>query len=126
MCVVGNDAKAGVGGILLHDAAEGHLCGGSHGIGFVKDYEFVVTERLKVSRFRRGRKDLFGALKGSNQSEMQSNGRALIVIISTGGRRTCKCLNLFSHHVNSSVIASIEFQNHLPHVFIAVDSPCQS
>lgn len=81
MCIIGDDAKAGVGGVLLHDAAECHLCGGSHGIRFVKDYEFVVAERLKVSWFRRGREDLFGTLQRSNPSVMQWNGRALVIMI---------------------------------------------
>lgn len=78
MCIVGDDAKAGVGGILLHDAAERHLCGGSHGICFVENDEFVVAEDLEVPRFRRGREDLFGALEGTNPSVMQRNERALV------------------------------------------------
>ncbi len=125
MCIVGDDAKAGVGGILLHDATERHLCGGSHGIRFVEDDEFVVAEDLEVPRFRRGREDLFGALKGTNPSVMQRDGQALVSMPLVGRRRTCKGLDLFSNHVNSSIIASVELQNHLPHVFIAIDSPRQ-
>ena len=40
MRVVGNDAESGISSILFHDAAEGHLCRGGHGIGFVEDNEF--------------------------------------------------------------------------------------
>ena len=81
MCIVGDDAKAGVCGILLHDAAERHLCGGSHGVRFVEDDEFVVAEDLEVPRFRRGREYLFGALKGINPSMTQCNGRAPVSML---------------------------------------------
>lgn len=37
VCVVGDDAEAGIGCVFLHDAAEGHLRGGRHGVGFVED-----------------------------------------------------------------------------------------
>ncbi len=42
--VVCDDAEASVGGIFFHYAAEGHLRGGGHGVGFVKDDEFVGCE----------------------------------------------------------------------------------
>ena len=36
MCVIGNDAKASVGGVFLHDPSQCHLCDGRHGIGFIQ------------------------------------------------------------------------------------------
>ena len=40
MGVVGDYAESSVGGILLHDPPQCHLCSGGHGIGFVEDDEF--------------------------------------------------------------------------------------
>lgn len=126
MCIIRDDAEAGVGGVLLHDAAERHLRGRCHGVRFVEDNEFVVAEGLKVSRLRWGGKDLFCTLKGRNPSALQADAQADFEMVLRGGgrrRRTCKRLYLFPHHVNPSVIASIELQNHLAHVFIAIDPP---
>lgn len=39
--------------------------------------------------------------------------------------RTCECLDLFSHDVNSTVVTGIEFQDHLPHVLGAIDTSCE-
>ena len=64
MRVIGDDTKAGVGGVLLHDAAERHLGGGRHGVRLIEDYEFVAAEGLKVSRFWWRREDLFCACRG--------------------------------------------------------------
>ena len=43
MCVIGDDAEAGVGRVFLHYAAECHLGGRGHGVGFVEDNELVAA-----------------------------------------------------------------------------------
>ncbi len=76
MCVIGDYAKAGVGGIFLHDAAERHLCGRCHCVGFIEDDELVGTKRLKVPRLGSGGKDLFCASEAvSMVCDAQSSGQ---------------------------------------------------
>lgn len=44
VCVVGDDAEPGVGGVLLHDAAERHLRGRGHGVRFIEDDQLEGPE----------------------------------------------------------------------------------
>lgn len=41
------------------------------------------------------------------------------------GKRTCESFDLFSDNINSSIITSIEFKDHLSHVFCTVYSSGQ-
>ena len=44
MCVVRNNTEPDIRGVFLHDATEGVLGGGRHGIGFVENDKFVGCE----------------------------------------------------------------------------------
>jgi hypothetical protein len=44
VCVVGNYAETRVGRVFLHDAAQGHLGCGCHGVGLVEDNQLEARE----------------------------------------------------------------------------------
>ena len=94
MGVVGNDAEASVGRVLFHNATESHLCGGGHGIGFVKNDELKAGQTGSRSGGAQG-EDLFGGGKG---------------------------LDLLAHNVDTTVVGGVQLEHHLAHVGGAIDS----
>lgn len=93
MGVVGNDAEASVGRVLFHDATEGHLRCGSHGIGLVENDELETRQ----PRARRG---------GAKGEDLLGGG---------------KSLDLLAHNVDTTVIGSVQLEHHLAHVCGAID-----
>ena len=100
--VICNDAEAGVGGIFLHDSAEGVLCRGCHCVGFVKNDEFEVCECRGGGGGGRG---------GYDGVEDLLCG--------------CKRLDLFADHVDTTIIGGVEFKHLLPVPRWPVDFPCK-
>ena len=45
--------------------------------------------------------------------------------VQSWGALTCKCLDLFSNYLDTSVVTGIELEDHLPHVLVAIYPPCQ-
>lgn len=94
MGVIGNDAEASVGRVLFHDATEGHLSGGGHSIGLVKNNELEPSESRARSRGTQG-EDLLGGGKG---------------------------LDLLAHNVDTTVVGGVQLEHHLAHIGGAIDS----
>lgn len=93
MGVVCDDAEAGVGGVLFHDAAQGHLRRGRHGVGLVEDDELEGREGGAVARLGPRGEDLSGGGEG---------------------------LDLLADDVDASVVGCVQLQDHLAHVFDAI------
>lgn len=98
MSVVSDDAEARVGGVFLHDATQGHLGGGGHGVGLVEDDELVGGDGGGGGRGGGRAEDLFRAGEG---------------------------LDLLAHDIDTAVIRGVELENHLPHAR-AVYTTCES
>ena len=99
MGVVCNDTESGVGGVFLHDPPQCHLSGRSHSICFIKDDKLEVGDVI-----------LIAALVEAASEDLL-------------GRR--ECLDLLSDHVDTSVVGCVQLQDHLSHVFVAIDLSCQ-
>ena len=115
MGIIGDDTEPRIGGILLHYPSQSHLCGRGHGIGFVEDDELEGGNRGVVGGFRSGGEDLLCTC--DCHKPWYAYGYLLGKV-----RRTCECLDLLAHNINASVIAGVELQNHLPHVFASIYS----
>jgi len=96
--VVGDDAEARIGRVLLHDAAKGHLRRVGHGIGLVEDDQLV-------------------ARKGTGARARPPHAEDLL--------RRGERLDLFAHDVDAAVVRRVQLQNHLPHVIHPVYPPGQ-
>jgi len=44
------------------------------------------------------------------------------VFIEGGCRRTCKRLDLLAYHIDTSIVAGVELEDHLAHILGAIDS----
>lgn len=104
MCVVCDDAEPGVCRVLLHDPTQCHLGGRGHGVGLVEDDELEGRLCRVTARSR---------LLGPARLE----GKYLA--------SAAKGLDLLPHHVDSSIVTRVEFEDHLLHVDGAVYLPCQ-
>lgn len=92
MSIVGNDAESCVGCEFLHDSPESHLRCCCHGIRFVKDDEFE-SGQVRRAGLGNGREDLLCAAKG---------------------------LDLLPYNIYASVIACVQFEDHLAHILVPI------
>lgn len=95
MCVVRNNTESRIGGIFLHNPSKRHLRSSRHRIGLVENDQFECPQGILLCGGSGHGKDLFCA---------------------------CKSLDLFADYVDASVVGCVELQDHLSHVFAAIDS----
>ena len=94
MCIIRNDAESRICSIFLHDSPQRHLRSRGHSVCLVQDDELVSRDGGSRVGGRVQGKDLFRAGEG---------------------------FDLFADDVNTAVVRCVEFEDHLPHVFGAVD-----
>ena len=94
MRIIRNNTKPRVRRILFHDPSEGHLRRTRHRIRLVQNDEFESPQPFRSRSLSGSAEDLF---------------------------RRSERLNLFSHNIDASVVAGVEFEDHLTHRNAAVD-----
>lgn len=97
MRIIRNNAEPRVGRVLLHDPPQRHLRRRRHRVRLIQDDQFVRRHRLRPG-LGQGGEDLPRAGEG---------------------------LDLLAYDVDAAVVGGVELENHLSHVFDAVDAPGQ-